>query len=128
MTSHSCSTTVRLTLLGFAALAIMAAHGCGSAENYGEALSNAPMTSIGDILEAPGSFDGRTVKVEGEIVLECSTGCWLNLEQDGATIHVDLKPSGLAIPQRVGSRAAVEGRVLIRDRQPMIVGEGVEIL
>ena len=128
MTSHSCSTAVRAAVLGLAATAILAAQGCGSAESYGEALSDTRATNIGDILEAPGSFDGKTVKVEGEVVLECSTGCWLNLEQDGATIRVDLRPSGLAIPQRVGSHAAVEGHVLIRDRQPLIVGKGVQIL
>ena len=42
-------------------------------------------------------------------------------------IYVDIAPHGLAIPQRVGSKVAVEGTVSVEDGQVRFVGKGVEI-
>jgi hypothetical protein len=120
--------TARVAALCALAVTITLAGGCGSSETYGEPLSGGAVTSIGDILTSPDEYAGSQVRVEGEIALECSTGCWFNLQEGDATIHVDLKPSGLAIPQLVGRNAVVEGKVVVMDRQLMIIGKGVEIL
>jgi len=132
MTSISSNRVVylrRWIVLGVAVVGLsIAANGCGEREAYGEPLSGIDPTAIGDILGSPDLYEGERVRIEGRIAAECSSGCWFNLEQEETTIYVDIKPSGFAIPQRVGSSAVVEGIVQIRDRQIMIVGEGVEIL
>jgi len=99
--------------------------GCGGGESYGETLSGAAVTPVSDILTDPAAFEGESVTVEGEIVGECPSGCWFTLQDGPATIHVDIAPHGLAIPQKVGSTARVEGKVAVRDGRTMVIGSGV---
>ena len=127
MTTHASRTLSRFAALALLAAVAFATHGCGSTEMYGEPLSGRDMTSISDILASPATFEGQTVKVQGVIALECSTGCWFNLDEDGAVIHIDIKPAGLAIPQYVGKTVTTEGVVHTVDRQTMIVGKAVEV-
>jgi len=103
--------------------------GCGKKEagNYGQEISNRSATRVGAILTEPSNFDGKTVTVEGKIIRECPTGCWFEVKDEAGIIYVDINPSGFAIPQKVGKGVTVEGKVLLRNNQPMIVGTGVEI-
>lgn len=104
-------------------------YGCGSRrpQEYGQEISNRTITKLDSILKTPGNFDGKTVTVQGRIVRECPTGCWFEVKDQAGIIYVDLNPSGFAIPQKVGKKVVVEGKVLIRSNQPMLVGTGVEI-
>ena len=72
-------------------------------------------------------YVGKTVTVKGKIKLVCETGCWFNLEDEGATIYTDLAPSGFAIPQKVGRSATVEGKISIESGKLTLTGKGVEI-
>jgi uncharacterized protein YdeI (BOF family) len=103
--------------------------GCGKkeADKYGQEISDRTVTKVEAILKEPGNFDGKTVTVQGKIIRECPTGCWFEVKENSGIIYVDLNPSAFAIPQKVGKTAIVEGRVLVRNNQPMIVGKGVEI-
>lgn len=103
--------------------------GCGrkEAEKHGQEIADHAPTKIDAILKESGNFDGKTVTVEGEIIRECPTGCWFDIKDQAAVIHVDIKPSGFAIPQKTGKTVTVEGKVSVRDNQPIIVGTGVEI-
>jgi len=101
--------------------------GCGGGEAYGEHLSDATPTPVADVLADPSAFEDQRVKIEGEIIGECPSGCWFTLEDGTAAIHVDIAPHGLAIPQKVGSTAVVEGEVMVRDGRTMVVGSGVVI-
>ena len=103
--------------------------GCGrkEAEKHGQEIADHAPTRIDAILKESGNFDGKTVTVEGEIIRECPTGCWFDIKDQAAVIHVDIKPSGFAIPQKTGKTVTVEGKVSVRDNQPIIVGTGVEI-
>lgn len=103
--------------------------GCGKkeADQYGQEISNRTATKIPAILKEPGGFDGQTVTIRGEIIRECPTGCWFEVKENSGILYVDLNPSGFAIPQTVGKRATVEGKILVRDNQPRMVGTGVEI-
>ena len=58
---------------------------------------------------------------------ECPTGCWLDVGKENAALHVDIKPAGFAIPQKVGSRVIVEGKIQVKDNQVSMLGQGVEI-
>ena len=102
-------------------------YGCGGGEKFGEEITVDETTRVGDILARPDEFDGKTVKIEGEITRECPTGCWLDVKDETGAAYVDLGPSGFAIPQKVGSKVTVEGKVLKRQERTMIIGKGVEI-
>jgi hypothetical protein len=120
------SLTAKAVFVG-AALAVIVAQGCSGPETYGQAVTEAGTTPVADILAQPAEYDGKTVRVEGTIATECPSGCWFELQDGGALIYVDLNPNGLAIPQKVGKRAAVEGRVIVEDGRAKIYGMGVEI-
>jgi len=94
---------------------------------FGQDIATNKQTTVESILNEPQNFESKTITIEGEIIRECPTGCWLDVRQNHAIIHVDLNPSGFAIPQKVGKDVKVEGKVLLKNNQPMIIGTGVEI-
>jgi uncharacterized protein YdeI (BOF family) len=121
---------INYVLLAAAALGlILTAYGCGKKDSgkYGQNISSYTLTKIGAILKDAKSFEGKTVTIEGKIITECPAGGWFDITDQTGVIYVDLHPSDVAIPQRVGGRVMVEGKVLIRDNKSMIVGTGVEL-
>ena len=118
------SVLIFLTLLVIGAVFAVS---CGPAERFGASKLDKDVVTIGSILRAPAEYDGKTVKVEGRITRECPTGCWFDLEDDSGVIYVDLNPSAFAIPQKVGGKAAAQGKVKVKNGIATIVGEGVEI-
>ncbi|MFC1808965.1 hypothetical protein ACFL3D_02430 [Candidatus Omnitrophota bacterium] len=113
----------------FLVVCVFVATGCLSKkdDHYGEAITNHDHTATKDILQNPADYDGKVVTVAGKIIRECPTGCWLDLEEDNGVIHVDMNPSGFAIPQKVGKTAMIQGEVKVKNNKPMIIGKGVEI-
>ncbi len=103
--------------------------GCGkkNSEQYGQKISNRNTTEIKEVLKDPKKFSGKHITIKGKIVRECMSGCWFDVEGKGGSIYVDIKPSGLAIPQKVGNEVIVEGKVILRDGQLILIGKGVEI-
>ncbi|MCD6326144.1 hypothetical protein J7M28_01115 [bacterium] len=102
--------------------------GCGGGgERFGKEIVIDTTTQARDILSRPDEFNGKTVRMEGEITRECPTGCWLDLKDETGVVFVDLAPSGLAIPQKVGSKIVIEGKVVKRREKTMIIAKGVEI-
>ena len=118
--------TSEVLLIGLA-LALAVTHGCGGPETYGEGVAGNGTTAVADILKNPAAYEGRTVEIKGTIATECPTGCWFELKDGNVLIYVDLNPSGLAIPQKVGKQVVVVGRVVVEDGRPQIHGKGVEI-
>jgi uncharacterized protein YdeI (BOF family) len=103
--------------------------GCGrkGADAYGQEISERNVTKLNAILAQPDNFEGKTVTVEGKIIQECPTGCWFDIKDEAGMIHVDIKPSGFAIPQKVGKTVKVEGQVSVKNNKPVLIGKGVEI-
>ena len=97
------------------------------ANAYGQEISQRDVTKLNAILTEPGDFEGKTVTVRGKIIQECPTGCWFDIKDDAGMIHVDIKPSGFAIPQKVGKTVIVEGKILVQGNKAVLVGSGVEI-
>ncbi len=96
----------------------------GSDENQP---SVSAVTPIGDILNKPSDYDGKTVTIEGKITLECGSGCWFNLADESGIIYVDIAPNNLVIPQKVGSKAKVTGVVTVSSqRSTYLVGSKVQ--
>jgi uncharacterized protein YdeI (BOF family) len=80
-----------------------------------------------DILENQSAIDNNMVVVEGKIELECASGCWFVLNDDTASIYIDILPNNFVIPQKSGSEAKVYGKVTIKNGDPQIIGKIVEI-
>jgi hypothetical protein len=84
-------------------------------------------TDISDILENVTAYNGSMVVVEGNIELECASGCWFVLNDGTGSIFVDILPSNFVIPQMGGEDAKVYGEVTLKNGEPQIIGEMVKI-
>jgi hypothetical protein len=96
-------------------------------EQYGDPVKIRTVTPLSTILKEPESFHEKTLTVEGKIVRQCPTGCWIDIQQGSALIHVDFNPSGFAIPQSLGKTILVEGQLRRQNGQTMLIGKGVEL-
>lgn len=114
--------TIPVLLIG-----VLLLQGCGKPESYGALTSDAKAATVADIMKAPEVYDGKAVRLEGKIVTECPSGCWFEMKDASGIIHVDIEPSGLAIPQRVGKKATVTGKVAVDGNQISVIGNGVKI-
>ncbi len=97
-----------------------------NSEKYGVDITEKGVTSVKDILANPDEYLDQTVRLEGKIVRECPSGCWFFLEDETGTIYVDINPSGLSIPPKVGKKVVVEGVPTNRNGRISIIGKGVE--
>lgn len=112
-------------------LVILGVSGCSGnssnkSERYGVDIAEKEVTSVKDIYTNPNEYLNQTVRLEGKIVRECSSGCWFFLEDETGTIFVDINPSGLSIPPKVGKKVVVEGVPENRNGRITINGKGVE--
>lgn len=124
--------TKNLQLIGIAliiVLLILTVSGCvndeDNRERYGF-ITGKEVVKVKDIYVNSDKFLSQTIKLEGKIIRECSSGCWFYLEDDTGVIFVDINPSGLSIPPKVGEKATVEGNPEKRNGKIIIVGKGVE--
>jgi len=101
--------------------------GCARLEKYGQAISNHEITKVSDIFRNPQAYNNKTVTVEGKIITECPTGCWVDLKDETGAIYADFNPSNFAIPQKVGSRIKIEGKIKVESGKPTMIGKGVEL-
>ena len=108
---------------------VMSLSSYAGTDKYGEKITNRKITEVKDILADPKGFEGKLVTIEGKIDNECSTGCWFYVKVGSGNldIYVDTGNSGFAIPQQVGKKILVEGKVIIKKTGPMIQAKGVEI-
>ena len=97
-------------------------------EHYGNAFTGAPPVALLDLGRAAGSGDSRDVLIEGEVVRQCpATGCWFYLDDGrGNRVKVELGKVVPGLPQRLGSRAVVEGRMVRMGEELVFAGNGVE--
>ena len=112
-------------------LVILGVSGCSGnssdkSERYGVNITEKEVTSVKDIYTNPNEYLDKTVRLEGKIVRECSSGCWFFLEDETGTIYVDINPSGLSISPKVGKKVVVEGVPENKNGRITINGKGVE--
>ncbi len=102
------------------------ANSSNKSERYGVDITEKEVTSVKDIYTNPSEYLNQTIRLEGKIVRECGSGCWFFLEDETGTIFVDIDPSGLSIPPKVGKKVVVEGVPENRNGRMTIIGKGVE--
>jgi len=116
-----------ILFLTIVTVALLVVTGCSKSELYGDEISSGDTVSLASLNEHPEKYENQTVKIKGEIILECPTGCWFNLKDESGEIYVDIRPNGLALPQKVGHEAGVERKAVAQDAKIMIGGKGVEV-
>ena len=112
-------------------LIILGISGCSgnssnNSERYGVDITEKEVVNTKDILSSPDKYLGQTLRLEGTIVRECPSGCWFFLKDETGTIYVDINPSGLSIPPKVGKKVVVEGVPENSNGRISINGKGVE--
>lgn len=90
-----------------------------SAETYGEGVTLEEATSIADLMAAPASFEGQTVRVEGEVNAVCENmGCWMMLKDGAAEVRIKVEDGVIVFPlEAIGQRAVAQGEVTVRSME-----------
>jgi hypothetical protein len=88
---------------------------------------NGDVVRIQDIVKNEPAYDGKDVVIQGKIEIECASGCWFILNDESATLYVNILPSNFVIPQKSGSDAKVYGKVTTKNGDPTMIGKIVEI-
>jgi hypothetical protein len=73
-------------------------------------------------------YANQTVSLTGTIVVECPEGCWFFLDDGTGKLYIDLKPAGLTIPQKIGSRVTLVGKISGSEGNLQFLGEDVRFL
>ncbi len=121
-----------ITLLALFITSVSIVSGCSSKSSYGKDNTGSgdgatlAAITVADILKQPDMYSNQTVQVKGKIVSECGSGCWFFLKDDTGQIYVDLAPSNLAIPQKVGSNVTVQGKVTQKGSDIYLIGSKVD--
>jgi hypothetical protein len=108
--------------------------GCGTragtirAATYGKAIpAGMAVTTARQILESPAAYEGKDVLVAGTITSECPSGGWIWVKDETAQIYVNMHPTNVYIPQKVGARVRAMGKVVLESGQPQVVAYGLEL-
>lgn len=98
-------------MLLLAAMAVPA-----GAETYGDGVTLGESTPIADLMKDPSSFEGKTVRVEGEVNAVCEKmGCWMMLQDGAAEVRIKVDDGVIVFPaEAIGQWAAAQGEVTVR--------------
>ena len=112
---------------------LLAAAGCGSGKaggakaQYGKPIpKEMTITESKTIADSPKDFEGKDVVVQGKITSECPSGGWIWVKDASGDIYVNMHPTNVFIPQKVGSTVKAMGKVVLESGKPQIVGAGLE--
>jgi uncharacterized protein YdeI (BOF family) len=121
---------LRLCQILVVGLILLSLLGCESARTPSAQVTpaNAVPVTVKQLMERSEEYAGHSVILTGKIVVECSQGCWFLLNDGTGLIYVDLQPAGLTIPQKVGVRVTVRGKIKGSGGNLQILGEAVEFL
>ena len=100
-----------------AALAGSAAAGAAAIQ-LGTPVDVAAVTPIADILAKPADFEGKVVRVEGEVRGVCTRmGCWMDIgDQADQRIRIKVEDGVIVFPaDSVGKKASAQGTVTVRE-------------
>lgn len=118
-----------LTIGVVAAVLVAGMVGCKTTtvSKYGKAIpTDAQVVSAKSILDNPAGFEGKEVVVTGKITSECPSGGWVWVKDASGEIYVNMHPTNVFIPQRVGKNVKAMGTVVLEQGRPQVVGTGLE--
>ena len=104
-----------LLLLLLAGSAVLAGEGEGKT-TFGKGVEEGELTPIADIVADPDAWKDKEVRVQGKVTGVCpGSGCWMDLEADGATLRVKVDHGGpIAFPvETIGKTAVAQGSLRI---------------
>jgi hypothetical protein len=125
------ATRVAVTISAlFATILLLGLIGCNDAPKPTPVSTPQAATTVTvrQLIDGPEKFSGQMLSLTGKIVLECPEGCWFFLDAGTGRIYVDLKPAGLTIPQKVGSRITLLGKTKGAGGNLQVLGEEVAFL
>ena len=99
-------------------------------EHYGGAFTGVPEVKLYELSHQDTTAKTGNVRIENRIVRQCpATGCWFYLDDGkGNQVKVELGQVTPELPQRIGRRAVVEGRMVMMGDEPVFAGNGVEFV
>jgi poly(3-hydroxybutyrate) depolymerase len=106
---------MRSLALSVAALAVAATVSADAPKTFGKPLSGLKAVALQDVLAKPEA--GKMVRLEGTIDKVCQNkGCWLELKQQAASVHVTFENYGFFVPKdSMGKPVVLEGRVVVKE-------------
>ena len=89
------------------------------AETYGEGVSLEKATPIAALMAEPASFEGQTVRVEGEVNAVCENmGCWMMLKDGAAEVRIKVDDGVIVFPlEAIGEWAIAQGEVSVKSME-----------
>jgi hypothetical protein len=109
---------------------LLAIPAAAETQSYGKPLEGRAPDRLEAVLAAP--TDGQRVRLEGRIEAVCrNKGCWLELKQGAASVHVTFEGYSFFVPKdSAGREVALEGRVKVEPPKPEelehLKGEGAK--
>jgi hypothetical protein len=88
--------------------------------------TGAAQVTVRELIDHSDQYAARPVSLSGKIVMECTQGCWLFVDDGTGRLYVDLQPNGLTIPQMIGAQVKIQGRIKGSGSNLQILGETVE--
>jgi hypothetical protein len=87
-------------------------------QRFGKPLAGLRPVSLEQLLRSP--VDGQTVRVAGRVDAVCrNKGCWLELKQGDASVHVTFEGYSFFVPKdSAGREVVLEGRVRVAKPAP----------
>jgi len=105
--------------------------GCGrkaeSGAHFGEPFTQAPVVTIGQLLDEPDAYHRITVRVKGTIERQCpAAGCWVVINDgQGRTLKVELGDYHPKLPMNIGNTAEAEGELIRKGTTLEFIGTRV---
>jgi hypothetical protein len=97
---------------------LLAAGASAEPRTFGKPLSGLTAVALQDVLAHPQA--GQQVRLEGTIDKVCQNkGCWLELKQQAASVHVTFENYGFFVPKdSLGKPVVLEGKVVVKQPTP----------
>lgn len=84
----------------------------GVKESYGSIGNFQPQEiTVKQAISLCDQVPAEIVKITGTVVAECQMGTWFRIYDEDEELFVDLKPASFLLPERVGEKATVYGKL-----------------
>lgn len=95
--------------------------------HFGEPFTQAPVVTIGQLLDKPDNFQRKSVRVKGTIERQCPmAGCWFIINDGtGHSLKVELGDYLPKLPQNIGNIAEAEGELIKKGDKHEFIGTRV---